>query len=143
LVPHSDLRPSPHKEEVLLVPSAGAWEALTERETAATVNCETREVLRASHIVPWKKAKDCERLDGANGLLLNATLDALFDRGLISFDDEGTMLISKSLPLADKQRLGLTGGMKLSSKPIEKQREYLGRHREDCKDRWRADLQLA
>lgn len=47
-------------------------------------------LLRASHIVPWKLcASDAERLDVHNGLLLSALWDAAFDRGLVTFDDEG------------------------------------------------------
>jgi predicted restriction endonuclease len=49
-------------------------------------------LLTASHIVPWK---DCTgdrehwRLDGANGILLCAHYDRLFDRHLITFDVKG------------------------------------------------------
>ncbi|WP_245431366.1 HNH endonuclease signature motif containing protein, partial [Rhodoplanes roseus] len=39
--------------------------------------CEVEDVLRASHIKPWRDASDQERLDPRNGLLLSATLDAL------------------------------------------------------------------
>lgn len=49
-----------------------------------------RPLLRASHIVPWKDCTtDEERLDVHNGLLLSALWDAAFDRGLVTFDDEG------------------------------------------------------
>ncbi len=48
------------------------------------------EVLRASHAKPWAEcASDAERLDVFNGFLLNANLDALFDRFLVSFDEHG------------------------------------------------------
>lgn len=48
------------------------------------------ELLRASHIVPWASCRsDAERLDAENGLLLAAHWDAAFDRGLVSFTDEG------------------------------------------------------
>lgn len=47
-------------------------------------------LLRASHIVPWKDcASDADRLDVHNGLLLSALWDAAFDRGLVTFDDDG------------------------------------------------------
>lgn len=47
-------------------------------------------MLRASHIIPWAKcATDQDRLDVFNGLLLAAHWDAAFDRGLVSFDDNG------------------------------------------------------
>ena len=55
-------------------------------------------LLRASHIVPWKDcASDADRLDVHNGLLLSALWDAAFDRGLITFDDDGAPIFSKAL----------------------------------------------
>jgi len=56
-----------------------------------------RRYLRATHIKPWKDASDEERLDGANGLLLSPHMVHLFDRGHISFADDGTLLISRHL----------------------------------------------
>ena len=50
------------------------------------------ELLRASHIKPWRISNDAERLDSANGILLAAHVDILFDKGLLSFDDEGNLL---------------------------------------------------
>ncbi|GMW05571.1 MAG: hypothetical protein AMXMBFR8_03680 [Nevskiales bacterium] len=35
-----------------------------------------------------------ERLDGENGLLLTPTIDHLFDRGFISFEGDGRLLVS-------------------------------------------------
>lgn len=51
-------------------------------------------LLIASHIKPWSRSSDFEKLDGCNGLLLSPHVDRLFDRGLISFDDDGTVLRS-------------------------------------------------
>ncbi len=59
---------------------------------------EDLDLLRASHIVPWSRcATDAERLDVHNGLLLAAHWDAAFDAGLVSFDDEGAVLVSHRL----------------------------------------------
>jgi hypothetical protein len=53
----------------------------------AVTGIDLPEVLRASHARPWAECDtDAQRLDVFNGFLLNANLDALFDRGLISFD---------------------------------------------------------
>jgi hypothetical protein len=57
-------------------------------------------VLRASHIKPWAKCSDNERLDGYNGLLLAPHVDLLFDRGWISFSDDGGLLVAADLPSA-------------------------------------------
>ncbi|WP_054947167.1 HNH endonuclease [Novosphingobium sp. KN65.2] len=54
--------------------------------------------LIASHIKPWRHCSDQEKLDGCNGLLLSPHVDRLFDRGLISFEDNGTVLKSSHLP---------------------------------------------
>jgi len=50
--------------------------------------------LIASHIKPWKSSDDQERTDGHNGLLLAPHIDHLFDKGFISFQDSGQMLVS-------------------------------------------------
>ena len=53
--------------------------------------------LRASHIKPWSVSNNSEKLDGYNGLLLSPHVDHLFDRGYISFNGSGSLLISKEL----------------------------------------------
>jgi putative restriction endonuclease len=53
--------------------------------------------LVASHIKPWSKSSDEERLDRFNGLLLSPHADHLFDSGFISFTDDGRLIISKKL----------------------------------------------
>lgn len=53
--------------------------------------------LRASHIKPWSKSTDLEKLDGNNGLMLSPHVDHLFDKGFISFSNEGVLLISNKL----------------------------------------------
>ena len=63
----------------------------------ALTGCSDVRVLRASHIVPWSESNDSQRLDSDNGILLSPMYDALFDQHLISFDDQGSMIISSSL----------------------------------------------
>lgn len=93
----------------------------------AVTGCELGAVLRASHIKPWKASDDHERLDPNNGLPLLATLDALFDKGLISFDDDGTMLLSATLSKNDLDLFGLPRSLRVP--PNTSQRQYLGYHR--------------
>lgn len=72
------------------------------------------EVLRASHAKPWAEcATDAERLDVFNGFLLSANLDALFDRFLISFDEQGMLVVSTKLTELDLQPLGISSDMRL------------------------------
>lgn len=56
-----------------------------------------KRVLIASHIKPWKNATNAERLTGYNGILLSPHVDALFDERLISFEEDGRMLVHPSL----------------------------------------------
>lgn len=64
-------------------------------------------LLRASHVKPWRScATSAERLDGNNGLLLCPNVDHLFDRGYVSFEDDGRVLVSH---LADAAQLALLG----------------------------------
>lgn len=85
------------------------------------------ELLKASHIKPWADCEtDAERLDPYNGVLLSALWDSAFDAGLISFDEQGELLLSSSLTAAAREALGL-------SKPIDLRPEhqrYLRWHRE-------------
>lgn len=58
-----------------------------------------RELLIASHILPWGTHAN-ERLNVRNGLCLSRLHDAAFDRGLITFDDELRLVLSKRLKSA-------------------------------------------
>jgi len=61
-------------------------------------------LLRASHIKPWSKSNDNERLNQDNGLLLCAEHDVLFDNGYITFKDS-QLIISRYVPDSIKDRL--------------------------------------
>jgi hypothetical protein len=65
-------------------------------------------LLRASHIKPWADCEtDAERLDVYNGLLLAPHLDAAFDQGFITVLDDGTLVVSPTLPRDARRILGL------------------------------------
>lgn len=55
-----------------------------------------RQLLVASHILPWSSHKS-ERLNVCNGLCLSRLYDAAFDCGLITFDDNLKLMISSKL----------------------------------------------
>lgn len=84
-------------------------------------------LLVASHIKPWRVANNSERLDHFNGLLLLPNLDKAFDAGLISFADDGVILISPLL--GEPQSLGLFPTMRLHLE--ERHKEYMRFHREE------------
>ena len=93
----------------------------------AVTNCSNLNLLRASHIKPWKNSNNDERLDPFNGFLLTANFDLLFDQGFISFCNEGKIIISNSL---DQQTLDILGIDKTISVNIVKEHvPYLEFHR--------------
>ncbi|MEO1236784.1 MAG: HNH endonuclease [Planctomycetota bacterium] len=95
----------------------------------ALTGCKELRAIRAGHIKPWKDSTNEERLDPQNGIPLLATLDALFDCGLISFDDGGGLMISCELGESDRLQMGLSESA-LRQKLTRRQRGYLSYHRE-------------
>lgn len=88
------------------------------------------ELLRASHIKPWAACgTDAERLDVFNGLLLAPHLDATFDGGLITFSDQGVVVIASRLTIADRRLLGLDLPLRIE-RLTDAHRRYLSWHRE-------------
>ena len=72
------------------------------------------EVLRASHAKPWAECtSDAERLDVFNGFLLNANLDALFDRFLITFNEAGQIIVSPSIAVSTQELLGIDKSLRV------------------------------
>lgn len=62
----------------------------------AVTGLAIRDLLVASHIIPWKKSKE-HRLDPQNGIALNALHDRAFDLGLITFDEDLRMVCCPEL----------------------------------------------
>lgn len=96
----------------------------------SVTGCQQIELLRASHIKPWRYSSNVERLDKYNGLLLLPNLDACFDSGLISFDDEGKILISSRLDETILLQLGVNSNLKLL-RVEQRHKEFLCYHREN------------
>lgn len=84
--------------------------------------------LIASHIKPWRSSTDEEKLDGNNGLLLSPHIDHLFDRGYISFADDGAMLVSTKLS-ASLLKLWAVDSAKSCGAFNSKQKVYMQFHR--------------
>jgi putative restriction endonuclease len=90
---------------------------------------ETPRHLIASHIKPWSASSNSEKLDGANGLLLSPHIDHLFDKGFISFRNEGSVILSRELDpvVLDRWRLKIDENVR----PFEpRQQSYLEYHRD-------------
>lgn len=89
------------------------------------------EHLRASHCKPWRDCESAvERLSGENGLLLTPSIDHLFDRGFISFENNGELLISPVAHRPSLIRMGVPVDERLNVGSFsEGQRQFLEFHR--------------
>jgi predicted restriction endonuclease len=126
-------KPTEYKQLILARRGQGKFRRDLETQwdnACAVTGCIIRETLRASHIMPWRQANNEQRLDKNNGLLLIATLDALFDKGLISFDDEGRILGSRDLFENNRNLAPDIAGMRLLKPLSPEQKTYLRMHRE-------------
>ena len=92
---------------------------------------ENQTHLVASHCKPWRDATNEQRINGENGLLLTPSIDHLFDRGFIGFENNGELIVSPVAHRPSLQQMGIetervvnVGGF------TEGQKEFLGFHRE-------------
>jgi len=93
----------------------------------AVTGVAVESILTASHIVPWSICDDKEKVDPFNGLPLIPNLDKLFDRGMISFRDDGHLIYKDGL-----EKLLHALQIPLNSKIneiFEGNHKYLKRHR--------------
>ena len=93
-------------------------------------DCKVLEVLISSHIKPYR---DCENLeekfDLYNGLLLSPNYDRLFDKYLISFRENGQILISNTLCIDELNKLGIKKNDTLKTDKLTNQHiKYLRHH---------------
>ena len=80
----------------------------------AITGLSVKSLLIASHIVPWSESNDEERLDPDNGILLSPNFDALFDKHLISFNDDGSIIVSETILSKYRETLGLSNSIYIS-----------------------------
>ena len=85
-------------------------------------------LLIASHIKPWRNSTDFEKLDGNNGFLLSPHVDKLFDKCLISFEDNGDLLISDKLDRDVLAKWNISSNFNAGTIRDE-QKPYLAEHR--------------
>lgn len=87
--------------------------------------------LIASHSKPWRDATNEERLNGENGLLLTPSIDHLFDRGFIGFENNGELIISPAAHRLSLRRMGIETDRIVNVGSFSQgQREFLEFHRE-------------
>lgn len=85
-------------------------------------------LLRASHIKPWSSSNNIERLDPANGLLLSAAYDAAFDALLLSFTDDGAIMLAPDFAPETALAAGINPDAKLTGLTAASG-PYLAEHR--------------
>ena len=87
--------------------------------------------LVASHCKPWRDATNDERLDGENGLLLTPSIDHLFDRGFIGFENDGRLIISPVAHQPSLLRMGIRVDERVNVGAFSNgQKQYLEFHRD-------------
>lgn len=100
----------------------------------SVTGCKMKEVLVASHAIPWRDCNPKEKVDEHNGLLLVPNLDALFDKFFITFDEKGRIQIRKEIEKECK-KLNITKNMKVDLARLENESErkniqhFLAEHR--------------
>jgi hypothetical protein len=97
--------------------------------SCAVTSVQEPRVLRSSHIKPWADSNVQEKVDHFNGLLLVPNLDALFNEGLITFRNDGRMLVSPDWQDNDKRRMHITTDLQLR-KVHPESHAYLEFHRD-------------
>lgn len=95
-------------------------------------SCEIAPILRASHIKPWRNSSVEEKRDVFNGVLLSPNMDALFDRGFISFTNEGGILRGPEISQEELVALGWNPNLKI--KFTDRHIPYLEYHRKNVFD---------
>lgn len=92
---------------------------------------DEKRILLASHIKPWAVSTNEERLDIYNGFIFSPTIDKLFDKGLITFENNKELIISPTLSEVNIGSIGIVPGKKYCKLPIENRINYLEFHREN------------
>ena len=96
----------------------------------ALCDINKKELLHASHILPYSKCKNVnEMIDYNNGLLLCVNHDELFDKRFISFDEDGKIMISNDIDPALYDILNISKDMVLDNKYMtDKRKSFLSTH---------------
>lgn len=90
-------------------------------------------LLIASHIKPWVVSSNEEKIDPKNGITLSPTYDVLFDRGFISFENDGSLLVSPFISPMNQKRLDIKEGKQIQVSLFldDERTRYLEYHREN------------
>lgn len=97
----------------------------------AVTGISNPKLLTASHIIGWAEDEGL-RLNPSNGICLNALHDRAFDRKLISFEDDGTLIVFKQLEMNEQSRPFFEGKKLAMPDRFAPSQELLARHRDAC-----------
>lgn len=86
-------------------------------------------ILIASHIKPWSKSNNEEKVDPLNGFMFTPTFDYLFDRGFLSFTNDKKTKLSPFLSNMTYSKLGISDNKTFHHLPIDGREKYLKYHR--------------
>ncbi len=99
-------------------------------------------ILIASHIKPWAESKTEEKADVDNGFLMCPNHDKLFDKGYITFEDDGTIRISKGLTENEMTFLNVNSKMHIEPTLTKGNKKYLKFHRKDIFNKYNENSSL-
>lgn len=90
------------------------------------------DLLIASHIKPWSKSDKAEKVDPDNGLLLSVIWDSVFDKGLVTFNEKGEVIISDEFDEYSAKVFGITKDARIPEQMMnDKRRANLEYHRQN------------
>lgn len=92
------------------------------------------EILRASHIKAWRDSTAQERINPHNGILLAVHIDGLFDRGFLSFSEDGRAILSEAIKPHTREVLALNSQARILGL-TDQNRHFLGHHRDKYRER--------
>jgi len=97
-------------------------------------------ILIASHIKPWIKSNNTEKIDPMNGFMFTPTFDYLFDRGFLTFTKDKRTKLSPFLSKITYSKLGISDNKIIYQLPIEGRENYMKYHRKEIFQGNRDDL---
>ena len=104
---------------------------LEECPSCPFTNVTDERLLITSHIKPWVKSDEKEKVDPKNGFALTPTYDKLFNQGYITFNSNKTLKVSPWISPMNQNRLNIYDGKMINNLQLDELREkYLKYHRD-------------
>ena len=134
VIPESDI-PETEKERLVMARyGQGSFRSNVQQmeQYCRITKVDNKIHLIASHIKPWRDSENRERLDGENGLFLTPSIDHLFDKGIITFENSGELLVSPRADRISLKRMGVPVDERFQAGGFtEGQKHYLDYHRKE------------